>query len=397
MSEQRVLVINCGSSSLKFALFSGVTLTLRCEGLAEALNNDDARIKLKHSSSADSPQLFEIPKAGHAEALKTILDALESKYALSGSLTVVGHRVVHGGEKFNASSVITPDTMSQIEVCGALAPLHNPANLTGIRLLQEAFPSVPQVAVFDTAFHQTMPAHAYRYALPSQLYSEHGVRRYGFHGTSHHYVTLATAQYLNRAPTQCSFVTAHLGNGASVAAISKGQSVDTSMGMTPLEGLVMGTRSGDIDPGIFSFLLRQGYTGDEIDSMLNKASGLLGVSGISNDMRTLEEKAKQGSKEAQLAIDIFCFRLAKYIGAMMVSLTQCDGLIFTGGIGENSELIRSNTLKHLSILGFELDEQSNAERSDQLRAISSASSRYPVFITPTNEEEMIAKQSLALI
>lgn len=388
-----VLVINCGSSSLKFALYHQGIPKPVVTGLAEALSTAEARIKIGHGE--DKSETTTIAGAEHGAAIEFILAQLESRYSLTETLIAVGHRVVHGGEAFSSATLITDKVLSSIRDCNALAPLHNPANITGIELLQQNYPNVAQVAVFDTAFHQTMPGYAYHYALPRTLYDEHAVRRYGFHGTSHHYVGLATAKFIGKPFGDCSFVSAHLGNGASVCAINKGKSVDTSMGMTPLEGLVMGTRSGDIDPGIFSFLLRKGFSGEEIDSLLNKKSGLLGISGVSNDMRTLEEHAEKGNSRASLAVEIFCFRLAKYIAAMLVSLDNCDGLIFTGGIGENSSNIRAKTLALLSNLGFAINETANKQRGPEVLAIHLADT-IPVYVTKTDEEFMIASQSAAI-
>jgi len=388
-----VLVINCGSSSLKFALYNQSVPKPVVTGLAEALSTAEARIKISHSE--DKNKTTTLANAEHGAAIEFILTQLESRYCLTETLMAVGHRVVHGGEAFSSATLITDEVLSSIQDSNALAPLHNPANILGIELLQQSYPNVAQVAVFDTAFHQTMPDYAYHYALPRTFYDEHAVRRYGFHGTSHHYVGLATAKFIEKPFEDCSFVSAHLGNGASVCAINKGKSVDTSMGMTPLEGLVMGTRSGDIDPGIFSFLLRKGFSGEEIDSLFNKKSGLLGISGVSNDMRTLEEHAEKGNSDASLAVEIFCFRLAKYIAAMLVSLDNCDGLIFTGGIGENSSNIRAKTLALLNNLGFEINETANKQRGPEVLAIHLADT-IPVYVTKTDEEFMIASQSAAI-
>lgn len=395
MTHQHVLVINCGSSSLKFALFEAERMTLLAEGLAEALNTKNATLSIKHLNNNEEKRVEAIADAGHQQAIGFTVESLDQRYRLKDSLLCVGHRVVHGGEHFSAATKLNPNALEMIESCSALAPLHNPANIMGIKILSETFPNTTQVAVFDTAFHQTMPAHAYRYALPAKLYEHHKIRRYGFHGTSHEYVGKACAEHINKPFEACSFIVAHLGNGASVCAISEGKSVDTSMGLTPLEGLVMGTRSGDIDPGIFAFLLRQGYSGEDIDQMLNKQSGLLGLSGISNDMRTLDEAANNGDKRAALAIDVFCFRLAKYIAAMLVSLDSFDGLIFTGGIGENASRVRTQTITQLSLLGFAVDKAANESVSGLANAIHKADSR-PIYIVKTNEELMIAQQAKRL-
>lgn len=361
--------------------------------MAEALGSESAVVRLNGNGFINQKE--SIAGADHKGAIERILAQLNSHFELATQLIAVGHRVVHGGEHFSNASIIDPGVLEAIRECTPLAPLHNPANIMGIELLSEAFPEVPQVAVFDTAFHQSMPPRAYRYAIPAKLYDDLAVRRYGFHGTSHQFVANAAAKYLNKDPDQCSFISAHLGNGASVCAIDHGRSVDTSMGMTPLEGLVMGTRSGDIDPGIFAYLLRQGYKGDQIDTLLNKQSGLLGISGISNDMRTLEAAASEGNSDAALAIELFCFRLAKYIAGMRVSLTEFDGLIFTGGIGENATNIRAKTIELLSGLGFSIDQTKNVSITQDIEPIHQSES-LPIFVVKTDEEWMIATQSAAL-
>lgn len=391
MKRPIVLVINCGSSSLKFALHCQGELEPLASGLAESLSRQDARLKISLKGGAE-PTTISLPLSDHGEAIQRVVTFLHDKFDLEANLVGVGHRVVHGGDKFSQASLITEEALDEIKHCIPLAPLHNPANIMGIELAQEAFKGVPQVAVFDTAFHQTMPAKAYRYALPNDLYSKLAVRRYGFHGTSHQYVSMQAAAYLEKTIDECCFVSAHLGNGASVCAIENGKSVDTSMGMTPLEGLVMGTRSGDIDPGIFAYLLRNGYSGDEIDDLLNKKSGLFGLSGISNDMRTLQQAAEDGSKDAALAIDVFCFRLAKYISAMTVSLSKIDALIFTGGIGENSTYIRTKTCEQLSNLNFYIDESLNTRDDASVKPIQAANS-HKILVVKTNEEWMIADQT----
>lgn len=391
--RNKILVINCGSSSLKFGLYEQGNRNPLVTGLAEALSSASARARIAFSESENED--CDLPGANHKAVINHILAKLETRYALKEQLLAVGHRVVHGGEHFNKASIVDQSVLAAIRNCTPLAPLHNPANLVGIELLSDAFPDVPQVTVFDTAFHQTMPACAYRYALPKQLYEDLSVRRYGFHGTSHNFVAEATAAHIAKPLGQCNFISAHLGNGASVCAIANGKSVDTSMGMTPLEGLVMGTRSGDIDPGIFAYLLRQGYTGEQIDTLLNKQSGLLGVSGLSNDMRTLEKAADAGNPDAALAIDLFCFRLAKHISGMRISLDSVDGLIFTGGIGENAANIRSKTVALLSGLGFYLDDAQNRNTDSDIATINNKSS-LPIFVTKTDEEWMIASQSADL-
>lgn len=389
-----ILVINCGSSSLKFGLFNAEDMSLQYEGLANALNSDNPTLTIKHIEVSDK---YEAQCTDHQDALNQIIGYLSDRIDLNRSLAGVGHRVVHGGEVFKQSTLINEDVIKQIESCIPLAPLHNPANLEGIKLSAKSFPGVPQIAVFDTAFHQTMPAHAYLYALPQKLYDELGVRRYGFHGSSHRYVSQAAERFLGLENGTGSFVSAHLGNGASVCAVSTGKSVDTSMGLTPLEGLVMGTRSGDIDPGIFDFLVTLGYSSAEINNLLNKESGLLGLSGVSNDMRTLSERASDGDTSSQLAIEIFCFRLAKYIAAMMTSLSTLDALIFTGGIGENAANVRARTLSHLTLLGYRIDPDKNESRSGLDVAPIHHETGHRILVIQTDEEKMIASDTLNLI
>jgi acetate kinase len=407
MTNSLVLVINCGSSSLKFALYSTTNeLELEAEGLAESLNQPQGSLNIKREGQKEKYSLeFDHAKgsshakdSSHAFALSSILDKLEEQYSLKQNLIAVGHRVVHGGKIFSKSVLITSEVLTQIKTCIPLAPLHNPANVTGIESLQTLFPQTPQVAVFDTAFHQTMPEHAYTYALPYDLYKEHGVRRYGFHGTSHRYITKLTASTLSKAIDNTNIVTAHLGNGASVAAIKNGESVDTSMGMTPLEGLVMGTRSGDIDPGIFDFLINTNHSPEEISTMLNKQSGLLGISQQSNDMRTICEQAEAGDKQCQLALEVFCFRAAKHISGMMTSLETIDALIFTGGIGENAAKVRELIVKHLSIFGFSIDSEANENSSSRSSNFDGYSihtqASTPILVIPTDEEAMIVEDTL---
>ena len=350
-SPHPVLVLNCGSSSLKFAILDATTSDEVISGLAERLGSDTPSIKYKYNGEK---QLIELAKGQAHDAAINKLVYLVKNLGLEDKLVAVGHRVVHGGEHFTESVLIDNDVLIEIEKTAALAPLHNPANLLGIRTAQQAFSTLPQIAVFDTVFHQTMPKIAYLYALPYSLYKEHGVRRYGFHGTSHYYVAGEAAKLLGKERQQTNVISAHLGNGCSVCAIKDGKSVDTSMGLTPLEGLVMGTRSGSIDPGLFTFLTQQlNYSVQEIDDLLNKQSGLLGISELSNDCRTIEEAAVEGHPQANLALDIFCYRLAKQIAAFLVPLQRLDALIFTGGIGENSDIIRDKVISHLGFLGHQ--------------------------------------------
>lgn len=388
--EATVLVINCGSSSLKVALFD-ITLRKLGAGLAERLDSPDA-----FASLHGSPEALPLPSgASHREALQALINALQAQDLLGAAPAVVGHRVVHGGETFREAAVVDHDVLAAIDQCASLAPLHNPVNLAGIEATRELFPEVPQVAVFDTAFHQTLPDYAYRYALPDRFYTDWGVRRYGFHGTSHSFMASESARLLGKTPETTSIISAHLGNGCSITAIRDGVSVDTSMGLTPLEGLVMGTRSGDIDPGLFDFLRGKGIDAGELHRVLNQDSGLLGLSGKTNDMRSLCELAEQGHQPSALAIEVFCFRLARYIAAMMASLTRLDALVFTGGIGENSALVRSKTLAHLGLAGFLLDANLNRHHGRQTKNhIAHNDSRFPVMVVPTNEEKVIASEAL---
>ena len=393
MSARNILVINCGSSSIKFALVNEAQETFILSGLAERLGSPEAVLHWQQGEHKDS---LVLPGADHRLALSHLLPVVQQ--AAAGELHGIGHRVVHGGEHFSGASRLDAASLQAIRQVAPLAPLHNPANVQGIEAAMKLFPDLVQVAVFDTAFHQTLPEHAYRYAVPQALYAEHGVRRYGFHGTSHHYVSRKAAQMSDLAFDASSWLVAHLGNGSSTCAVENGHSRDTSMGLTPLEGLVMGTRSGDVDPNLHGHLARTlGWSLERIDTLLNKDSGLLGLSGLSNDMRTLEQAREQGHVGATLAIEVFCYRLAKSLAAMSCALRRLDGLIFTGGIGENSALIRSKTLDHLSLLGLRLDAQANARCVRGVAGAIHADGHPRVLVVPTNEERQIALDTLALL
>lgn len=395
MSNQHILVINCGSSSLKFALINGRTEARLITGLAERLGTPEANLSWKTPNHSGK---HTIAQANHQAAMEQIIALLEGQQLLDEPLTAVGHRVVHGGEKFSASTIITAEVLAAIEACNNLAPLHNPANVLGIKTAQALFPDTPQVAVFDTAFHQTLPSHAYLYAIPYELYEEQSVRRYGFHGTSHRYVTQKAAELLDQPYEELALISAHLGNGCSATAVLDGRSIDTTLGLTPLEGLVMGTRSGDVDPSLHQFLHDTvGYDLDQTTNMLNKKSGLLGLSGLSNDMRTLIEAAGNGHKRAQIALNVFVYRLAKAIGALAVPLGRIDALIFTGGIGEHAALIRQWVIEQLSIFGFELDKSLNKIHGQGNNGIITAPHTPIAIVIPTDEEVMIARDSLAAI
>lgn len=381
------LVLNCGSSSIKFAVLNLQDKHKALSGLAERLFETQPRLTVNRSGHTEE---LELSGQGHRVAMGGILQILK-KYGLREQVTQIGHRVVHGGERFQQPTRIDEEVLAQIEACVPLAPLHNPANLLGIRAALEAFPGLPQVAVFDTSFHQSMPPRAYRYAVPENWYTQHSVRRYGFHGTSHAYVTQEAAQMLDFPLQNTCFVSAHLGNGCSIAAVKGGRSLDTSMGLTPLEGLVMGTRSGDLDPGIHAFLAENlNLSLSEVTDLLNKKSGLLGLSGLSNDMRELEQAAAGGHPGAQLAIEVFCYRLAKYVAAMYVPLGRLDALIFTGGIGENSTLVRAKTLGYLTWLGFALDAELNRVMIRGNSGLITQPGSPPALVVSTNEELMIA-------
>ncbi|QSP94081.1 acetate kinase [Marinobacter salinisoli] len=390
--EPTTLVVNCGSSSLKLALFDRKDQKLATV-LVERLNTPHAVARIQGLET----QITIPAEGGYEAALQAVLAALKEEGLMTSDPTAVGHRVVHGGETFREAVLVDDDVLESIQACSGLAPLHNPVNLAGIEAMRKLYPTVPQIAVFDTAFHQTLPPRAYRYALPDHYYRQWAVRRYGFHGTSHYYMTREAARRLDRTPATTSLISAHLGNGCSITAIRDGNSVDTSMGLTPLEGLVMGTRSGDVDPGLFDYLSTKGITANQLSKVLNQESGLLGLSGQTNDMRTLCDLADHGHEPSRLAVDVFCFRLAKYIGAMMASLSQLDALVFTGGIGENSSRIRQQTCSHLGLLGFDLDAELNHAHggfSDGI--ISNPDSRFPVIVIPTNEELVIANEATRL-
>jgi acetate kinase len=388
-----VLVLNSGSSSVKFALVDPASGQRTVDGEAERVGSPDASLQVRRYPG--EPVTEPLPGASPAQVIARILDVL----AGAGHETVAaGHRVVHGGERFTASVLVDDEVIEAIRSFSQLAPLHNPANLAGIEAVRAARPDLPQAAVFDTAFHQTMPPRAFRYAVPEDWYTSHLVRRYGFHGTSHRYVSGRAAVLLDKPPNQLRMVTAHLGNGCSAAAIRDGKSVDTTMGLTPLEGLVMGTRSGDIDPGVFGYLAgRTGLTATQLTGVLNTGSGLLGLSGTSNDMRTVEAAAAAGDRNAQLAIDVFVHRLAKAIAALVTSLDRLDALVFTGGIGEHSVLVRHLVLARLGFLGLTEDPEANAQHGQSTRGRITVNGPVQALVVPTDEELMIARDTARLI
>lgn len=397
MSNKLVLVLNCGSSSLKFAIIDALTGDDQISGLAECFGLEDAKIKWKVNGVKQEASLGAF--SAHREAVEFIVkDVLGANAEIASQIHAIGHRVVHGGEKFTKSVIIDESVIHGIEDCAALAPLHNPAHLIGIRAAQASFPELPQVAVFDTAFHQTMPEKAFIYALPYKLYRENAIRRYGMHGTSHLFISREAAKALGKDEADTNIICAHLGNGASVTAIKGGKSVDTSMGLTPLEGLVMGTRCGDVDPSvIFHLVNRLGYTLDEVESVLNKQSGLLGISELTNDCRGIEEGFEQGHKGATLALEIFCYRLAKYIASYTVPLERLDAVVFTGGIGENSDLIREKVLNSLAIFNFNVDKERNAAARFGNGGQITTDEGTVAMVIPTNEEWVIAEDAMRLL
>ena len=396
-----VLVINAGSSSLKYQLLNPASGELLAKGLCERIGIDGRFTYKPQLPGKETVKEAEIPMPTHNEAIQAVLNALvDEKNGVIGSMKeidAVGHRVVHGGEKFAKSVVITDEVMQAIEECNPLAPLHNPANIIGIKACQELMPGVPMVAVFDTAFHQTMPPVAYTYALPYEYYEKDKVRRYGFHGTSHKYVSQRAADMLGKPIEQLKLITCHLGNGSSVTAVDGGKSVDTSMGFTPLAGLPMGTRSGDIDAGILEYLMgKYGMDIKEMLTILNKKSGVQGVSGVSSDFRDLEEAFEKGNERAGLAVDMFNYGVKKLIGAYAAAMGGVDAIIFTAGVGENSASQRMAIASDLEFMGVKMDEDANKVRGEE-RVISAPDSKVTVLLIPTNEELMIAMDTEALV
>ncbi len=394
-----VLVINCGSSSLKFQLINSESEKVLAKGLCERIGIDGS---LTYQPEGGEKVKSDKAMPTHTEAIQFVIDALtDAQTGVVKSLSeigAVGHRVVHGGEKFASSVVITDEVKQAIEDCNDLAPLHNPANLIGINACQKLMPGTPMVAVFDTAFHQTMPEKAYMYGLPYEYYDKYKVRRYGFHGTSHSFVSKRAAELAEKPYDQVKTIVCHLGNGASICAVENGKSVDTSMGLTPLEGLVMGTRSGDIDPAILEFISKkEGLDIAGLMNMLNKKSGVFGLSNnLSSDFRDLEEGANSGNNEARIALEVFAYRVAKYVGSYVAAMNGVDVIAFTAGIGENSGTVRSSVLKYLGYLGISVDEEANKKRGEEI-AISTADSKVKVMVIPTNEELAIARETVALV
>lgn len=394
-----ILVINCGSSSLKFQVINSETEEVKASGLCERIGMNESQLVYQPAGSDKIKTLIDMPT--HKEAIKSVIDALTNAdngvlKSLS-EIDAVGHRVVHGGEKFNKSVVITEEVIKAVEECNDLAPLHNPANIIGIRATQELMPNVPMVAVFDTAFHQTMPAKAYLYGVPHEFYEKYGVRRYGFHGTSHSFVSVRAAELAGKPYDACKTIVCHLGNGSSISAVENGKCVDTSMGLTPLEGLLMGTRSGDIDPGALEYIMKkENISYADVMTILNKKSGFLGLSGVSSDCRDVSNAAAEGNQLAKNAMDVFHYRVAKTVGAYVAAMNGVDVIAFTAGIGENSAECREQVCKYLGYLGIEIDDKANGMRGEEIE-ITKAGSKVKVFIIPTNEELKIARETAALV
>ncbi|MGA7744995.1 MAG: acetate kinase [Polyangia bacterium] len=399
----KVLVINCGSSSLKFKLYdlpADDTPTLMAEGLVEEIGREKSKFSYRDSRSPEKV-VGDVVAKDHTQAVAAmkdmLLDAEHGLFKNKIEVDACGHRVVHGRELFSNSALVTPEVRGAIEECIGIAPLHNPPNLAGIAACEKIFPGLPQVAVFDTAFHQTMPPHVYTYGLPRDQLDRNHVRKYGFHGTSHEYVARRCAELMKKDFAKLKIITCHLGNGSSIAAVKHGQSFDTSMGLTPLEGLLMGTRTGDMDPAVVLYIMdKDKLSPQEMNTLLNSKSGVKGVSGISNDMRQLIAKAKEGDARAQLALDMFDYRLVKYIGSYVAAMAGCDAIVFTGGIGENDVAMRARVLDPLRFVGVEIDPERNSSAAKE-KVITRDGSRICAWVVPTNEELMIARKTKAIV
>ena len=396
----KILVLNCGSSSIKYKLYEMTTKEVLAQGGIEKLGLPDSFLKFKMPDGSKKTIEKNMPE--HTVGVQLIFDTLTNpEYGCIKSLSeidAVGHRLVHGGEKFNTSVVITPEVIEQMKTCTDLAPLHNPANLKGVAAVSAILPDVPQVGVFDTAFHQTMPAHAYMYALPYEYYTQYGVRRYGFHGTSHRYVSRRACEFLGIDYEKTKIITVHVGGGGSITAIKDGKSIDTSMGLTPVEGLVMGTRSGDVDLGAITYLMdKLNLSVADLNTIINKKSGVLGVSGVSSDMRDIEDAISKGNERAKLALEMFEYRLLKYIGAYTAALNGVDVIVFTGGIGENQTITREYICEGLNYLGVKYDKELNAKSRGEEIEISTPDSKVRVVVIPTDEELTIATDTMNLV
>ena len=396
----KILVLNCGSSSLKYQLIDMSNEEVLCVGLVERIGIEGSILK-QEKDGVEGKLIVEQPMKNHQDAIKSVLDAVvDPQYGGVKDIKeveAVGHRVVHGGEKFAGSVLITDEVKAALEECIELAPLHNPANIMGIEACEAILPGVPMVGVFDTAFHQTMPKSSYLYGLPHELYTKYGVRRYGFHGTSHRYVSQRAAEMLGKNIEDCKIITCHLGNGASVAAIDGGKSVDTSMGFTPLEGLIMGTRCGDIDAAILPFLMeKEGLDAKGLSNLMNKKSGVYGMTGISSDFRDIEDAAAQNNELAQIALESYAKKVKKYIGSYAAEMNGVDAVVFTAGVGENGIDMRADIMANMDFLGMKLDEEANKVRGKE-RVISTEDSKVKILLIPTNEELMIARDTLELV
>jgi len=399
----KVLVINCGSSSLKFKLYdlpADNTAALMAEGLVEEIGREKSKFSYRDTRSPDKI-VGDVVAKDHTQAVAAmkdmLLDAEHGLFKDKIEVDACGHRVVHGRELFSNSALVTPEVRGAIEACIGIAPLHNPPNLAGIAACEKIFPGLPQVAVFDTAFHQTMPPHVYTYGLPKDQLERNHVRKYGFHGTSHEYVARRCAELMKKDFAKLKIITCHLGNGSSITAVKDGQSYDTSMGLTPLEGLLMGTRTGDMDPAVVLYIMdKDKLSPQEMNTLLNSKSGVKGVSGISNDMRQLIAKAKEGNARAQLALDMFDYRLIKYIGSYVAAMAGCDAIVFTGGIGENDAAMRARVLKSLQFIGVDVDPERNSSPAKE-KVITRDGSRICAWVVPTNEELMIARKTKAIV
>ena len=397
---EKILVINCGSSSLKYSFYDTIDESRQAKGQIDRIGLTGTN--LKHRAPKGEVKR-ELPQGDHAAAFKAMIAELTSKEngVIGGAaeVSIVAHRVVHGGEKFTEGSILTDELLAEMEKLNPLAPLHNPVIVAGIREMRKLFPAVPHVGVFDTAFHHTLPAYAFLYGLPYEFYEKKAIRRYGFHGTSHHYVSLRAAQFLKKRPNELQIVSCHLGNGSSLCAVDHGRSIDTTMGFTPIEGLIMGTRCGDLDPGVVAFLERNdNLSASQTEEILNKKSGLLGLSGISSDMREVLKAADEGNHHALLALKAYCYRVRKYIGAYVASMGGLDAVVFTGGVGQGSKAVRALALQGLDCMGIKLDDQRNREaRADEISLVSSADSNVAVLVVPTDEERMIAREAIRAI
>lgn len=396
----KILVLNCGSSSIKYALYNMDDKSVMTSGGAERVGLDGAFVKVKLPNGEKKQIMHDIPE--HTEGVKFIFSLLtDPEIGVIKDLKeidAVGHRMVHGGEKFNKSVLLTDEVLKAFEACIDLAPLHNPANLKGVKAVSELMPGLPQVGVFDTAFHQTMPAHSYLYAIPYELYEKYGVRRYGFHGTSHRYVSQRVCEFLGVNPADKKIITCHIGNGGSVAAVDGGKCVDTSMGLTPLEGLMMGTRSGDIDGGAITFLEKKlGLDADGMSNLLNKKSGVLGITGISSDMREIDNAIAAGNERAKLALDMYNYRIKKYVGAYAAAMGGCDIIVFTAGVGENQSEMREAVCENMEYMGVKIDKEKNKGIRGVEAVISAPDSKVTVCVIPTDEELMIATDTMNLL